>query len=50
MRIKAILAISFTIFLFSFLIFFYLKSNPDKNLIEKKKQTKSIAGENIEIV
>ena len=50
MRIKAILGISFTIFLFSFLIFFYLKSNPDKNLIEKKKQTKSIAGENIEIV
>ena len=50
MRIKIILGISSIVLLFSFLIFFYFKSNPDKSLIEKKEQTKSIPEENIEIV
>ena len=50
MRIKVILGILSIVLLFSFQIFFYFKSNTDKSLIEKKKQTKSIPEENIEMV
>ena len=47
MKKKVILGISFVIIFFSFLIFFYFKSNPDKDLIEKKKQLKLTKKENI---
>ena len=47
MKKKVILGISFVIIFFSFLIFFYFKSNPDKDLIEKKKQLELTKKENI---
>ena len=49
MKKKVIYGVSSLIFFFSFLIFFYFKSSPDKELIEKKKQIERIEKENIEV-
>ena len=50
MKKKVIIVISFIIIFFLFLIFFYFKSNPDKDLIEKKKQLESTKKENTEAI
>ena len=47
MKKKVFLVTLFIIIFFSFLIFFYFKSNPDKDLIEKKKQLELTKKENI---
>ena len=47
MKKKVVLGTLFIIIFFSFLIFFYFKSNPDKDLIEKKKQLELTKKENI---
>ena len=49
MKKKVILGIFSIILFLSFLIFFYFKSNPNKDLIEKKKQSELIEKQNIEI-
>ena len=49
MKKKVIYGVSSLILFFSFLIFFYFKSSPDKELIEKKKQIERIEKENIEV-
>ena len=49
MKKKVILGVSSLILFFSFLIYFYFKSNPDKDLIAKKKQVETIKKENTEI-
>ena len=48
MKRKTILSVSLLIFLFAFLIFFYFKSNYEKDLIEKKKAVKLVEKDNIE--
>jgi len=49
MKKKVIYGVSSLILFFSFLIFFYFKSSPDKDLIEKKRQIERIEKENIEV-
>ena len=49
MKKKVIYGVSSLILFFSFLIFFYFKSSPNKELIEKKKQIERIEKENIEV-
>ena len=49
MKKKVIYGVSSLILFFSFLISFYFKSSPDKELIEKKKQIERIEKENIEV-
>ena len=48
MKRKTILSVSLLIFLFAFLIFFYFKSNYEKDLIEKKKAVNLVEKDNIE--
>ena len=49
MKKKVIYGVSSLVLFFSFLIFFYFKSSPDKDLIEKKRQIERIEKENIEV-
>ena len=49
MKKKVIYGVLSLILFFSFLTFFYFKSSPDKNLVEKKKEIERIE-ENIEVV
>jgi len=49
MKKKVIYGVSSLILFFSFLIFFYFKSSPDKDLIEKKRQIERVEKENIEV-
>ncbi len=49
MKKKVIYGVSSLILFFSFFIFFYFKSSPDKDLIEKKRQIERIEKENIEV-
>ena len=49
MKKKVVLVVLPIIFFFSFLFFFYFKLNPDKELIEKKKELESSDKENIEL-
>ena len=48
MKKKVIYGVSSLILFFSFLILFYFKSSPEKDLIETKKQIERIERENIE--
>ena len=50
MKKKVIYGVLSLILFFSFLTFFYFKSSPDKNLVEKKKEIEKIKKENIEVV
>ena len=50
MKKKVIYGVLSLILFFSFLIFFYFKSSPDSNLVEKKKEIERIKKENIEVV
>ena len=50
MKKKVIYGVLSLILFFSFLIFFYFKSSPDNNLVEKKKEIERIKKENIEVV
>ena len=50
MKKKVIYGVLSLILFFSFLIFFYFKSSPDNNLVEKKKEIEKIKKENIEVV
>ena len=50
MKKKVIYGVLSLILFFSFLIFFYFKSSPDSNLVEKKKEIERIKKENIKVV